>query len=45
LAIIPLELRVSVNKSKSFSVSPFLHSWSLKNQFSINLCLFLQWSS
>ena len=26
LAIIPLELRVTVNKSKSFSVSPFLHS-------------------
>ena len=26
LAIIPLELRVTVNKSKSLFVSPFLHS-------------------
>ena len=32
LAMIPLALRVSVNKSKSFSVSPFLPSRSLNNQ-------------
>ena len=32
LAMIPLALRVSVNKSKGFSVSPFLPSRSLNNQ-------------
>ena len=32
LAMIPLAVRVSVNESKSFSVSPFLLSRSLNNQ-------------